>query len=277
MRRWRSAAAMSARLPASSDPPGAPRPLEKATATRSKGAASSASLRPLATAAFHSRAPSRKLAMPRFPRAPADAHHLVLREDDTAAAVVGVLDLHQRRRRKHRQAARLDRGFELVRGEQPAPSDLDQLHAGVGRGAAGLVPAGVRLAAGDDLVARPRQHAQRHLVGHRARRQPERRLLAQQLRAALLQQVRRRVLAVLAVAHRGGGHRRAHGVGGAGDGVGTQVDGVGHGLASLCAGPPLSVRRQGATPQSAAGRCSAGRPARQRRHMRCSRAAKSAL
>ena len=104
----------------------------------------------------------------------ADANDLVLREDDAAAAVVGVLDLDQRRRRIDRQAARLDRRLERGDVEDAARADLDQLHAGVRRRAAGLVPAGVGLAADDDLVARPRQHAQRDLVGHRPRRQPER-------------------------------------------------------------------------------------------------------
>ena len=63
-RRWRSAAVISPRGPASSEPPGAPRPLLKATATRSKGSASSASGRPLAALAFHRRAPSRNVARP---------------------------------------------------------------------------------------------------------------------------------------------------------------------------------------------------------------------
>jgi len=40
---------------------------------------------------------------------------------------VRILDLHQRRRREHRQAARLDRSLEIVRGEQPASADLDEL------------------------------------------------------------------------------------------------------------------------------------------------------
>ena len=47
-RRCRSAAAISVVDPASSEPPGAPRPLLKATATRSKGAASASSGKPLA-------------------------------------------------------------------------------------------------------------------------------------------------------------------------------------------------------------------------------------
>ena len=50
---------MRSREPASSEPPGAPSPLDSATDSRSNGAASSAIDRPLATDAFHSRAPSR--------------------------------------------------------------------------------------------------------------------------------------------------------------------------------------------------------------------------
>ena len=51
--------AMSSRRPASRLPTGQPRPFDRATETRSKGAASSAKLRPEATAALNSRAPSR--------------------------------------------------------------------------------------------------------------------------------------------------------------------------------------------------------------------------
>ena len=71
--------------------------------------------------------------------------------------------------------------------EHAARADLVDLHAGVRRRAAGLVPAGMRLARRDHLVARPREHAQRHLVGHRAGRQPQRGLLAEQLGDARLQ------------------------------------------------------------------------------------------
>ena len=169
MRRWRSAAAISSREPASSDPPGAPSPLENDTATRSNGAASSATRWPVAAAAFHSRAPSRKVAMPRSPRRGADALDLGLREDDAAGAVVRVLDLDQRRRRID---AVQSRGFTAATNSsalnKPPRADLVQLHAGVGRRAAGLVPDGVALAADDHVVAGPRQHAQRDLVGHRA-------------------------------------------------------------------------------------------------------------
>ena len=92
------------------------------------------------------------------------------------------------------------------------------------RRAAGLVPDRVALAADDHVVARPRQHAQRDLVGHRAGRQPERGLLAEQRGDALLQRVDGRVLAELVVADRSGGHRRAHRRRRPRDGVGAKVD-----------------------------------------------------
>jgi hypothetical protein len=164
MRRWRVAALIKSRLPASNDPPAHPNPLLKATATRSNGAASSASFRPLATAAFHKRAPSRKLPIPRALAASQTACTSACGKDEPTAAVVGVLDLHERRRREHRQAARLDRCFELRCGEEPPSPTFDQLDAGIGRGATGFVPTGVRLPTGHDFVARPGHDAQRHLV-----------------------------------------------------------------------------------------------------------------
>ena len=63
-RRCRSANAIKAFEPANNEPPGAPKPLLKATATSSNGAASSPTAKPLAALAFQRRAPSRKLAKP---------------------------------------------------------------------------------------------------------------------------------------------------------------------------------------------------------------------
>src|SRR5207237_770096 len=59
MRRARTARAMSSRRPATRLPTGQPSPFDNATETTSKGAASSARLRPEAAAALKSRAPSR--------------------------------------------------------------------------------------------------------------------------------------------------------------------------------------------------------------------------
>ena len=154
MRRCRVAAAISSREPASSEPPGAPSPFENDDRDEVErrrqlglGEAARDARVPQARAVEEGRDAARA-------RQRADAHDLVLREDDAAAAVVRVLDLDQRRRRIDRQAARLDRGLELGDVEHAARADLDQLHAGVGRRAAGLVPAGVRLAA-DDRPRRP--------------------------------------------------------------------------------------------------------------------------
>src|SRR5258707_14886815 len=57
MRRCRTQRATSSFDPARSDPPGAPRPLESDTPTRSKGAARSASFVPVAAATFQRRGP----------------------------------------------------------------------------------------------------------------------------------------------------------------------------------------------------------------------------
>ena len=159
----------------------------------------------------------------------ADALGFVLGEDDAAGAVVRVLDLDQRGRRVDAVVARLDRGDELRRAEDAARADLGELHAGIRRRAAGLVPDGVAFAADDDVVAGARQDAQRHLVGHRAAGQPERGFLAEQRGDVLLQPVGRRVFAVLVVADRCGGHGRAHLGRGTGHGVGAEVDRCGHG------------------------------------------------
>ena len=53
------ACAMRSAEDTNTDPTGAPSPFDRQTDTVSKPAASSARVRPLATAAFHSRAPSR--------------------------------------------------------------------------------------------------------------------------------------------------------------------------------------------------------------------------
>ena len=75
----------------------------------------------------------------------------------------------------------------------------------------------------NDLVSRPAVHRERHLVAHRARRQEERGLLAQQLGDRVLQLIHRRVLELLLVAHFGVAHEAAHRRGRAGNGVAVQV------------------------------------------------------
>ena len=159
-----------------------------------------------------------------FARGCAQALDFALVEDDAAGAIVGVLDFDQRRRRIDRMTARFHRRDEFGDAEDAAGADFGELHAGVGGRRAGLVPDGVALAADDDVVARPGQHAQRNLVRHRAAGQPERRLLAEQARDALLQRIDRRVLAVLVVADGRGGDGGAHLRRRPGHGVRAKVD-----------------------------------------------------
>ena len=153
-RRCRLAAAINSFGPASNDPPGAPRPLLKATATRSKGAASSCSAQAAGDAGVPQPRAVQKGGQAQFARRRADALHLGLRHHHAAGAVVGVLHLDQRGGGEDREVARLDRGAQLVGAEAPALPDLVDLHAGIGRRAARLVPGGMRFAAGHHLVAR---------------------------------------------------------------------------------------------------------------------------
>ena len=177
------AVSIASRAPASSEPPGAPRPFDSDTATRSNGA------RQLGRRAARR---DRRVPQPRAVEEGGDAALARRRAD-----ALGLVLRRRRRRRRGCACSRsrpassadrcrgprgLQRGDELVGGEHAAGADLGELHAGVGRRAAGLVPHRVALAADDHVVAGPRQHAQRDLVGHRARRQPERRLLAEQRR-----------------------------------------------------------------------------------------------
>ena len=155
----------------------------------------------------------------------ADAPQLGGVPDHAPGAVLGVLDLDERRRREDEVAARLDRRDQLGGGEEPARPDLRELHARVRGAGAGLVPHGVRLATDDDLVAGVGQELQRELVGHVAGRNPQGGLLAEQRGDDVLQEVDGGVLAELIVADRRGRHGGAHRVGGLGDGVRAQVDG----------------------------------------------------
>ena len=125
------------------------------------------------------------------------------------------------------------RGFTAARNsatvKMPAGADGGELHPGIGRRGAGFVPHHVRVLADDHIVAGPGQQLDGDLVGHRAARHEQRRFLAEQRGDPLLQEVDRRVLAVLVVADRRFGHGPAHLRRRPGDGVRTQVDG-GRGL-----------------------------------------------
>ena len=87
-----------------------------------------------------------------------------------------------------------------------------------------LVPDHVRFVAEHDIVAGPRQDLERDLIGHRAARNEDRGLLAEQCRHAFLQQVDRRIFAVLVVADLGFGDRAPHARRRLRHGVGTKID-----------------------------------------------------
>jgi hypothetical protein len=59
-------------------------------------------------------------------------------------------------------------------------TDRSELHAGIRRAGARLMPDDVRLVTEHHLVAGPRQHLEPDLVCHRAARDEQRRFLAQQ-------------------------------------------------------------------------------------------------
>src|SRR6266851_3860438 len=181
MRRARTARWISATRPAMRLPTGQPSPFDRATETRSNGAAEIAG-------------------NAEFPGGAADRLGLALRKDDAAAAVMRILDRHQRGRREDDMARRLVGGAEILGGEKAAAADDAELHAGIGRCRTGFVPHDMRLVADDDFIARPGQHLEADLVRHGAARHEQRRFLAEQRGDALLQAIDRGILAILVIA-----------------------------------------------------------------------------
>ena len=212
--------------PASIEPPGAPRPLENATLTMSNGRGERRDVHAQRGARRSRDARRRGRGRSSCARATATTAHCSATGQTTPPArlcvfststtVVGGWSMCPR----GLPAASTSSG-----GEAPAAgADLGQLDAARRRRSAGLVPEDVRLARHEDLVAGPRQRADRDLVGHRPGREPERGLVAEHRRDPLLEPVDRRVLAELVVADLGAGHRLAHRRRGPGDGIGAQVD-----------------------------------------------------
>jgi len=156
-----------------------------------------------------------------------DRLHLRQRPDAPPAAVVRVLDRDRLLARIVVGLARAKRGLHRLGGEDPAGTVHDQaLHAPERRDGAALVIDDVAVTVADDLVAHPRERAERDLVRHRPGGHPHGRFLAQQRRDAVLQRIDGRVLAVDVVAHFRGRHGLAHSGGRAGDGVAAQIDQV---------------------------------------------------
>ena len=153
-----------------------------------------------------------------------DGDHLRLRKDDAAAAVMGVLKADQGGRREDDMTVRLEGGAKILGGEQTSLPGHRELHAGIGARRAGLVPGDMGFGADDHLVAGAGEELQGDLIGHRAGGDEQRRLLAEQFGDAGLQAVDRGVLAILVIAHGGGGHGGPHGIGREGDRVRAKID-----------------------------------------------------
>ena len=138
------------------------------------------------------------------------AADLGLREHHAAAEIVRVLDRDEPGRRQHDVAARLAGGAELGGGEQAAAPIGGELHPGIGRAGAGLVP---------DAYAPPRRRSPRRPVGSAPSARPgspscrsarTARLPCRAARRCAPAGVDRRVLAILVVADRRIGHGPPH-------------------------------------------------------------------
>ncbi len=123
-------------------------------------------------------------------------------------------------------AGRLVGGAQIGGSKQPAAPDHRELDPGIRRSRARFVPDDMRLVADHDLVTGAGQDLEADLVGHRAARHKQSRLLAQQFGDPLLQAVDRRVLAILVVADRRRSHRLAHARRWSGNGIRAEIDAV---------------------------------------------------
>ena len=210
-------------------PTGAPRPLVKSIQAESKGAAHCWAAMPLATTAFIRRAPSMCVLSPRRRATSATARIFASGHteppQEAAARHVTVV----------RTNGRLDgREVELTtRAVEPLHVDAGQR----GRPAR-LEVDGMRGAMRNHLLAVTAVHAHGDLVAHGARGQKERRVLAQELGDHVLQEIDRRILVLLLVAHLRLAHEAAHLGGGLGYRVAVKVD-----LDRHRCSPIASVRR----------------------------------
>ncbi len=159
-------------------------------------------------------------------RQPGGGHRLEALEgpDPSTHLAVGVLDEHGRRLGPPDAGvgdpaghlARVDRAIGVV--------ERHQLGGGVATGRARLADDHVLAAAHEHHRARRGEQPQGDLVGHRAGRHEQRRLLAHPLRERRLQAGDRRIVAEAVVADLGVGHRPAHLGRRSGDRVAAQVD-----------------------------------------------------
>ena len=152
---------------------------------------------------------------------------VVERHDPSATRVVGVLEPDERGAGGVRVRAVDDRGHRF--GPQDPVERLDgaQRDAGQGRRAAALVADDVRRGLGDHFVPGAGEDLERRLVAHRAGRDEEPGLLAEQLGAVRLEGDGGRVGAPHVVPDLGVGHRPAHLGRRGGERVGAQLDEAG--------------------------------------------------
>ena len=216
---------MASAGPASREPTGAPRPLDRQTAHDVGD-----------RAVLRERRPGRDVRVPEpgavevHPGAGADGElaqvaQVLQRQHRSPGEVVRVLDRDRRGRheegphvgREHRGDRRqVDLPARVRPGAHRQPAD--------GGVRAELGPGDVRRGLAEHLLAGRDERADREDVGHRAGRGEQRRLVAEQARDPLLERPDRRVLAVDVVAHLGAGHRGPHRLGGLRQGVRAEVD-----------------------------------------------------
>jgi 3-deoxy-7-phosphoheptulonate synthase len=239
LRHTRAAATRSA-VVASSDPIGAPSPLDRQTDTVSNSRPYAGSSTPLATWRVPQAGAVEVQGQARVVGDRPQPLQLGQRLHGAATEVVGVLDGDRDRRHQVRAGVRAHQRGDRVDVDQPAVRGVGAGgDAGERSTGAELGPHHVRVGVAQQLLPGLHQQPQPELVGHRAARREDRGLLPEQLGDALLERGDGRVLPVDVVADRCRGHRVAHRGGRAGDGVAAEVDR--HGT-NLRAGPDADCR-----------------------------------
>ena len=228
--------------PASTEPTGAHSPLERQHITVVTVAAYWAAVVPVATSACQRRAPSMCTATPDCD-AKAETCRSSARGQGAPLAGMWVFSTHNRVTRGVVVADRIE-GPSQIGGVDGAVviGYQVELHAGVAAGGAPFVGHDVLAGTGHHQIAGSGEQAEGKLVGHRPRRNEDRRVLAHASRERILQGVDRRIFAVDVVADRSVGHRLSHRRRRLRHGVGSQIDHAGQsyapGAVELAGWPP---------------------------------------